>query len=139
MTKNVATPPGWRAITPRIVARDAKKLVAFIAHVFDATGDYAAERPTLLTIGDSMLMISDAGVRPTMPAFLYVYVNDTDATYARAIAAGARIIEPPLDTPYGDRRCMIEDSWGNTWQIATFKSDLRSQPYTARRQQKNIN
>jgi uncharacterized glyoxalase superfamily protein PhnB len=33
--------------------------------------------------------------------------------------AGARSLEEPFDTPYGDRRCMIEDKWGNTWQIAT--------------------
>jgi uncharacterized glyoxalase superfamily protein PhnB len=67
-------------------------------------------------------MISDAGVRNAMPAFLYVYVADADATYRSAIKAGARSIEEPVDTPYGDRRAMIEDRWGNTWQIATAKS-----------------
>jgi len=64
-------------------------------------------------------MISDAGVRSPTAAFLYVYVSDTDATYRRAIEAGARSLEPPFDTPYGDRRCMVEDHWGNNWQIAT--------------------
>ena len=64
-------------------------------------------------------MISDAGVRPAMPAFLYVYVADTDATYRRALDAGARSLEEPAPMPYGDRRCMVEDRWGNTWQIAT--------------------
>ena len=60
-------------------------------------------------------------VRPTpFPAFLYVYVDDADATYRRAVAAGARSLEAPIDTPYGDRRAMVEDRWGNTWQIATF-------------------
>ena len=44
---------------------------------------------------------------------------DADATYARALAAGARSLEPPTDMPYGDRRAMVEDAWGNTWQIAT--------------------
>jgi PhnB protein len=47
------------------------------------------------------------------------YVNDADATYQRALNAGARSLEEPFDTPYGDRRCMVEDKWGNTWQIAT--------------------
>jgi uncharacterized glyoxalase superfamily protein PhnB len=47
------------------------------------------------------------------------YVADTDATYQRALNAGARSLEEPFDTPYGDRRCMVEDKWGNTWQIAT--------------------
>ena len=54
-----------------------------------------------------------------MTAFLYVYVNDTDATYQRALDAGARSLEKPADMHYGDRRGMVEDKWGNTWQIAT--------------------
>jgi PhnB protein len=71
-----------------------------------------------------MIMISEPGVRNAMPAFLYVYVDDTDATYRRAIDAGARVLEEPSETPYGDRRCMVEDKWGNTWQIATHMKDL---------------
>ncbi|HEY8182744.1 MAG TPA: VOC family protein [Thermoanaerobaculia bacterium] len=109
----------WHTVTPRIVAHDARKLVDFIKLVFDATGDYSADRPAVITIGDSNIMISDTGVRNATPAFLYVYVADADATYRRAIKAGARTIEEPVDTPYGDRRAMIEDRWGNTWQIAT--------------------
>jgi uncharacterized glyoxalase superfamily protein PhnB len=54
-----------------------------------------------------------------MAAFLYVYVTDADATFERAVAAGAATLEEPLDTPDGDRRAMVRDSWGNTWQIAT--------------------
>ena len=112
-------PEGWQAVTPRLVVRDAKQLVEFLKQVFEATGEYRTERPSVITIGDSMLMVSDAGVRSPMAAFLYVYVSDTEATYQRAIEAGARTLEAPFDTPYGDRRCMVEDKWGNTWQIAT--------------------
>jgi len=112
-------PEGWHTVTPRLVVRDAKQLVEFLKQVFGATGEYQTGRPSVITIGDSMLMVSDAGVRSPMPAFFYVYVSDTDATYQRAIGAGARTLEPPFDTPYGDRRCMVEDKWGNTWQIAT--------------------
>ncbi len=111
----------FHTVTPRIVARDAQQLVEFIKHVFDATGDYSADRPAVITIGDSNIMISDVGVRNATPAFLYVYVADADATYRRAIKAGARSVEEPADTPYGDRRGMVEDRWGNTWQIATDK------------------
>ena len=68
-------------------------------------------------------MISDAGARSPMAAFLYVYVSDTDATYQRALDADARSLEEPADMPYGDRRCMVEDKWGNTWQIATHMGD----------------
>ena len=119
-------PNGWQTVTPRIVAQNAKLLVEFLSRVFGATGEYQQARPSVLTIGDSVIMISDAGVRSSMTAFLYVYVNDTDATYRRALAAGARSLEEPFDTPYGDRRCMVEDKWGNTWQIATHLGDRES-------------
>jgi PhnB protein len=65
-------------------------------------------------------MISDAGMRDPSPAFLYVYVDNTEDTYRRAVEAGARSLEEPLDVPYGDRRGMVEDKWGNIWQIATY-------------------
>lgn len=112
-------PEGWHTVTPRIVVHDAKQLVAFIKQVFGAKGEYRQARPSELWIGDSVIMISDAGTRDPMTAFLYVYVEDTDATYQRALDAGARSFESPSDMPYGDRRCMVEDKWGNTWQIAT--------------------
>ena len=86
--------------------------------MFGATGEYREAMPSEVKIGDSTIMISDAGIRRPMTAFLYVYVNDTDATYQRALEAGARSLEEPSDLPYGDRRCMVEDTWGNTWQLA---------------------
>jgi uncharacterized glyoxalase superfamily protein PhnB len=106
-------------VTPRIVVVDTKRFVDFLKQVFEATGDYLESRPSVIRIGDSLLMISEPAVRNKMTAFLYVYVDDADAVYRRAVEAGARTIEEPLDTPYGDRRCMVEDRWGNTWQIAT--------------------
>lgn len=112
-------PEGWHTVTPRIVVHDAKQLVEFLKEVFGATGKYLEALPSLIRIGDSLIMISDIGIRSPMTAFLYVYVNDADATYQRALNFGARSLEEPFDTPYGDRRCMIEDNWGNTWQIAT--------------------
>jgi PhnB protein len=113
------TPDGWHTVTPRIVARDAQGLVEFLHRVFDASGEYQEAVPTVARIGDSLIMISEAGIRSPAPAFLYVYVSDADATYRRAVDAGARVLEEPSDMPYGDRRCMVEDKWGNTWQIAT--------------------
>jgi len=121
------TPEGWPTVTPRIVVHDAKQLVEFLRQVFGATGEYRQELPSEMRIGDSVVMVSDAGIRNPMTAFLYVYVNDTDAAYRRALEAGARNLEEPSDLPYGDRRCMVEDKWGNTWQIATH---LRSRDAT---------
>jgi uncharacterized glyoxalase superfamily protein PhnB len=117
--RSTVTPEGWHTVTPRIVARGAEGLVEFVKRVFHATGDYRSDRPAMIRIGDSVLMISDAGSRSPMTAFLYVYVSDTDAVCRRALDAGARVLEQPTDTAYGDRRCMVEDNWGNTWQIAT--------------------
>lgn len=117
MTGNVA-PAGWHTVTPRIVADDASGLVRFVKDVFGADGDYCDNRPSEIRIGDSIVMITDAGVRAPMPAFLYVYVADAEAVYQRALDAGAHSLEAPVDTPYGDHRCMLEDRWGNTWQIA---------------------
>lgn len=118
-------PSGWPTVTPRIIVADAENLVDFVKQVFGATGDYHLQAPAELRIGDSIIMISEAGVRDTMLACLYVYVESADATWRRAIDAGARSIEAPLDTPYGDRRGMVKDQWGNTWQIATRKGSSR--------------
>jgi uncharacterized glyoxalase superfamily protein PhnB len=112
-------PQAWPTVVPRIVVSEAQELVEFIKHVFEATGDYQPDRPAVLGIGDSMLMISEAGIRDAARAFLYVYVPDADATFRRAIEAGARSLEEPSNQVYGDRRGMVEDRWGNIWQIAT--------------------
>ncbi|HEV7487768.1 MAG TPA: VOC family protein [Thermoanaerobaculia bacterium] len=118
MSDNFPPKAGWHTVTPRIVAEDAKGLVAFVKDVFGAGGEYRENVPSEITIGDSIVMITDVGVRPPTPAFLYVYVADADAAYRRALDAGAQSLEAPVDTPYGDHRCMVEDRWGNTWQIA---------------------
>ena len=70
-------------------------------------------------------MVSESGPRPATEAFLYLYVEDSDATYHRAIASGATSIEAPDDMPYGDRRAMVRDPAGNVWQIATFRKPPR--------------
>ncbi len=117
-------PEGWHCVTPRIVVSDPARLIDFLKQAFGATGDLQTERPSVIRIGDSLVMISNVGPREAMPAFLYVYVDDVDATYKRALAAAAASLEEPLDTPYGDRRGMVQDPCGNVWQIATHKGSL---------------
>jgi len=115
-------PDGWHTITPRIVTEDVSGLVEFLRTVFGARGEVRSGAPTEMRIGDSMVLISDGGgVREAMSAFLYVYVENVDETYQRAVAAGAKSIEGPADTPYGDKRATVRDSWANTWQIATYR------------------
>ncbi|RPH68264.1 MAG: VOC family protein [Myxococcaceae bacterium] len=101
-----------------MVVADAGAQVEFLRTVFGAPGAVPGERPAEVRIGDSLVMVTQAGAREAFPGFLYVYVDDADATYGRAVAAGAVTLEPPIDTPYGDRRAMVRDRWGNVWQIA---------------------
>jgi uncharacterized glyoxalase superfamily protein PhnB len=116
-----ALPEGWHSVTPRLVARDAPKLVQFLKQAFAASGDLRTDVPSVLRIGDSNIMVSSVGPREATRGFLYVYVDDADATYRRALDAGAVSLEAPADMPYGDRRGMVEDPCGNIWQIATHR------------------
>jgi tRNA-Thr(GGU) m(6)t(6)A37 methyltransferase TsaA len=127
----MSPPDGWHTLTPRIVTGDVPALARFLAQSFGADGAVPADRPAILRIGDSPIMLSDVGPRPATPAFLYLYVDDADAVHARAVAAGARSLEPPLDTPYGDRRGMVEDPFGNVWQIATQRGSGGARPTLA--------
>lgn len=104
-------------MTPRVFVADAAGLVSFLRHAFDATVDDSTY-PINVHIGDSRLIVSSTAERDEFTAFLYVYVEDADATYERALAAGATTLESPLDTPYGDRRAMVRDPFGNVYQIA---------------------
>jgi uncharacterized glyoxalase superfamily protein PhnB len=115
-------PDGWHTVTPRIIVRDPEGLISFVKKVFRGRGEFRPGRPAEIRIGDSIVMISDGGgLRESVPAFLYVYVDDTDSTFSRAIAANALAVEEPTDMPYGDRRATVRDEWGNTWQIATHR------------------
>ena len=118
MTTNGGPPDGYHTLTTRVVVADVAAQVAFLKATFDAEGDVVVGRPVELRIGDSLLMIAEARERELFPGFLYVYVADADAAYERAVHAGASTIEAPLDTPYGDRRAMVRDPFGNVFQIA---------------------
>jgi|SRR5262245_19980728 len=109
---------GFHTITPRMVVKDVAAQIAFLRTVFDATGEHHPERPAEMRVGDSIILVSQAGERDLFAAFLHVYVANADATYRRALAAGAVSLEAPLDTPYGDRRGMVRDPSGNVWQVA---------------------
>jgi uncharacterized glyoxalase superfamily protein PhnB len=111
-------PPGYHTITPRLFVADPGTFLAFLREVFGATWEAVDGGPAEVQIGDSLLIVSGTEYRESMPACLYVYVDDADATYSRAMVAGATSLEEPRDTPYGDRRAMVRDAWGNVWQVA---------------------
>jgi PhnB protein len=109
---------GYHSVTPRLVVSDVGAQVEYLRQAFDATGEAQPGRPAEVRIGDSLIMISGTTERDAFPAFLYIYVADADETYDMAIRAGATSLEAPLDTPYGDRRGMVRDPFGNVFQIA---------------------
>jgi len=119
---------GYRTITPYITVQDPISVVEFMRHTFDAielmrgtgsAGGYHIETQ----LGNSMLMVGGGGAwRGTpMPAALHAYVEDADAAYERALAAGAKSLYAPTNQEYGDREAGVADSSGNHWYIGTNK------------------
>ncbi len=123
MHRMLDPPPGYHTVTPRMVVGDVAVAVNFLRTVFGATGDVHPDRPAEMRIGDSLVMVTSVGERGLFPAFLYIYVDDADRAYQRALTAGATSIETPRDTPYGDRRAMVADPQGNLFQIAHRRAE----------------
>jgi uncharacterized glyoxalase superfamily protein PhnB len=84
-------------------------------------------------VGDSMMMAGEPrGDAKPMPGMFYMYVNDVDAVYKKAVQAGAKVIHEPIDQFYGDRSGGVQDDFGNQWWIATHKEDLTSEEFNRR-------
>ena len=111
---------GFHSVTPRLICDDPKGLVTFLRRVFDATGELPEEAPAEMHVGDSIIMVSGSGPRAATRSLLHVYVDDADTTFHRALDAGAACVEEPAEMPWGDRRAMVTDPYGNDWQIATY-------------------
>ncbi|HET6251655.1 MAG TPA: VOC family protein [Tepidisphaeraceae bacterium] len=132
-------PDGTSTVIPYFLAADAAGLIEFLKQVFAAQEKHRTEMPNgkvmhaHLRIGDSSVMLGQAppGKAP-MSAMIYTYVDDVDAVYKRAIAAGATSINEPADQFYGDRVGAVTDPAGNQWWIATHKEDV-SEEEIARR------
>jgi PhnB protein len=127
MTGKIAyQPDGYQSVIPYIHSSDAAKLIVFMKEVFDAKEIAVYPRPdgkighATFRIGDSVVELADGGADwPAMPCAMQVYVPDTDATYARALKAGAATLQPPATQFYGDRAASVRDSSGNHWYIAS--------------------
>jgi PhnB protein len=129
---NQPIPTGLHAVTPQLVTEDARALLGFLEKAFGAEVSHAMPGPdgkgvmhAAIRIGDSTLFASDATsfAKPSK-ANLFLYVKDVDASYARAVKAGAKAAVPVTDMFWGDRWGTVEDPYGNTWQIATHVEDL---------------
>jgi uncharacterized glyoxalase superfamily protein PhnB len=124
-------PEGYHTITPYLIVESAAKLIDFLKQAFDAQELHRMARPdggimhAEVRIGDSRIMMGEAtGEWKPMPGSLYVYVNDTDTVYKRALQAGATSLMEPADQFYGDRNGGVKDPVGNMWWIATHKEDV---------------
>ena len=115
---------GFRTITPYLVATKGEELLAFLKHTFGAEETGRTSTPggfhTELRIGDSMLMLySGPGIERQENICFHVYVPDCDATFRRALEAGAAAVAQPSDRPYGERLGEVKDLCGNNWYVAT--------------------
>jgi PhnB protein len=140
-------PAGWHSVTPFLSVKDAARAVEFYRKAFGATELERMEEPdgkvnhALLKIGDSLVRVSDDGSKHVAawvakgwsrspqslggtPVHFYVYVDDSDAVFKRAIASGAKVMEPVTDKVWGDRTGALTDPFGHIWMVATHKKDV---------------
>jgi PhnB protein len=124
--------PGFRMVTPYLVAENGLALLDFAIGGLGAKELARFVMPTgvhgEVQIGDSILMIG-GGIpgkkfpSSLQPGALHVYVEDADAVIRRAVAAGATLVDEPVDQDYGERSGTVRDAAGNLWYIATSKGE----------------
>ena len=131
-------PEGYHSVTPYLVVDGAAEAIRFYAEAFGAeevlrmpAGDKIGHAE--IRIGDSIVMLSDEWPEQNMlgpkarggpSGLLMIYVEDVDAAYARAIAAGANAHRPVEDQFYGDRSGSVVDPFGHHWTLATHVEDV---------------
>jgi uncharacterized glyoxalase superfamily protein PhnB len=119
-------PEGMRPVTPFLHPVGAPALIDFMKQAFEAEEISREQSPegmvhhAMVRIGDSMIEMGEAHgeLAQPMPPALYMYVADVEATYERAIEAGATSMQPPKDQGYGDRTAWVKDAWDNIWYLA---------------------
>jgi uncharacterized glyoxalase superfamily protein PhnB len=118
-------PEGLGSVTPYLHPRGAPELIDFLKRAF-AAEEMAVHRGAegtivhaKIRIGGSVIEMGEAhGEWGPMPTMFYLYVDDVDAWYRRAVAAGATSMEPPALQPYGERRAAVRDAFDNQWYLA---------------------
>ena len=123
---------GFHAVTPYLMVAGVPRLLDFLAEAFDAREVFRVQRADGSTghaevrIGDSMVMLGEpTGPFGPMPAQVYLYVNDCDAVYQRAIRAGGTSVLEPMTMQFsGERYGGVKDPAGNIWWVATHVEDV---------------
>ncbi len=138
-------PDGYSTVTPYLVVANAAKLNRFsqgrasaprrpFRHPALPNGDVSFDKAEV-RIGTSALMLGGAGPdHKPMPAMFYLYVEDSDALYKRAVAAGATEKYPMTTQFYGDRSGTVTDGWGNSWTVSTHVEDVSPEELDKRAQ-----
>jgi len=141
MTK--AIPEGFQSVTPMLVFSDARKAIEFYKQAFGAMERYAMPGPdgkgvmhAELLIGDSIIMMGEenpnepcksAETAGGSPVSFYIYLENADEAFRRALEAGAESRMPVQDMFWGDRVGTVQDPFGYSWTLATHTRDLTSQ------------
>jgi PhnB protein len=127
MKKNAKIPANYQTVMPYLIVKDATKFIAFTEKVFGATQTYKAMRDETtimhaeIMIGESTIMLADATDKyKSQPAGLFVYVEDADETFKKAMEAKGKVISQVADQPYG-RSGGVTDPFGNIWWITSVK------------------
>jgi PhnB protein len=116
-------PDGYHSVTPWIIGKDTAGLIEFLTAAFGAEelGRMADEQGNIghaeVRIGDSVVMMFDKPDWPPTPAFLRLYVDDVDATFAKAVAAGATVVTRPTHLFWGDLVGRLSDPFGNLYWV----------------------
>ena len=124
-------PQGYHTATPYLAVRGVPKLMTFLRQAFNAEEREKMTTPdgrvshAEMKIGDSIIMMGEpTGESKSMPGMIYLYLEDTDAAYKRALQAGATSLREPINMFYGDRNAAVTDPVGNQWWIATHVEDV---------------
>lgn len=126
-------PDGYHTVTAQSITADPAETIAFLESVFGATSydRYIVDDVIVhaeVQVGDSRVMLGTSNDEfPAYHLCSHVYVEDVDATYARALEHGASGVREPEDQFYGDRSAVVTDKQGNMWSIATRVEDVSSE------------
>jgi len=126
-----AIPDGYHTVTPYLMVKDAGRFIEFMSSVFNAKVTEQLKRPdggighTEMRVGDSVIMLSEAmGSHQPTPVMLYIYVDNVDTLFERAVRAGGEVVAKLEQQFYGDRAGGIKEPTGNTIWIATHVEDV---------------
>jgi PhnB protein len=125
-----AVPEGFHTVTPFLIVDGAERLIQFIKGAFDgqqlfiSRDDEGKVIHATVSIGDSTIMLSDTMGMPAQTAMLYLYVDNVDEVYNKALGAKGISVHEPSNEFYGDRAGAVKDEWGNVWWIATRVEEI---------------